>query len=233
SLFADRAIHSPQRPPPRYRLAQGAALLALAALAVELADDKRLSLFYVGAVVGAFIVLRLVATAIMALARRSGPMRRTTLRLAIRNIHRPGALTPSVVLSLGLGLTLLVSLALIDTNLRDQLAGAITDRAPDFYFVDVQDQERDAFVDLLQKTFPGGTVETVPMLRGRIVSVAGTPVAELTGSKAATWALRGDRGITYSDTLPPNSSIAAGSWWGPGYDGDPLVSLEREVAGDL
>src|SRR5262249_30662584 len=157
--------------------------------------------------------LRAVAVAIMALARRSGAVRGTTLRLAIRNIHRPGALTSSVVLSLGLGLTLLVTLALIDTNLRDQLTGTVTDKAPDFYFVDVQDEERNAFVDLLQKTFPGGTVETVPMLRGRIISVAGTPVAELTGSKAATWALRGDRGITYSDTLPQNSSIASGTWW--------------------
>ncbi len=233
SLFADRAIHSPLRPPLRYRLAQLAALLALAALAVRLAGDRQLSLFYIGAVIGAFVVLRLVAIAIMAAAQRFRTVRGTTLRLAVRNIHRPGALTPSVVLSLGLGLTLLVSLALIDTNLRDQLSGSITEKAPDFFFVDVQDQERDAFVRLIEETVPGGTVETVPMLRGRIVAVAGTPTSDLTGARASSWALRGDRGITYSETLPQNSTVVAGAWWPPDYDGEPLVSLEREIAENL
>jgi putative ABC transport system permease protein len=233
SLFADRAIHSPLKPPLRYRLAQAAALLALAALAIRLAGDRQLSLFYIGAVIGSFVVLRLVAIAIMALTRRIGTVRGTALRLAVRNIHRPGALTPSVVLSLGLGLTLLVSLALIDTNLRDQLSGTITEKAPDFFFVDVQDQERDAFVRLIEETAPGGTVETVPMLRGRIVAVAGTPASELTGSKAKNWTLRGDRGITYSDTVPQNSSVVAGAWWPPDYEGEPLVSLERETAENL
>ncbi len=230
SLFADRAIHAPLKPPLRYRLAQGVTLLALAVLAVRLAGDRQLSLFYIGAVIGSFIVLRLVAIAIMALAARFRTVRGTPLRLAIRNIHRPGALTPSVVLSLGLGLTLLVSLALIDTNLRDQLAGTITDKAPDFFFVDVQDKERDAFVSLIEKTVPGGTVETVPMLRGRIVAVAGTPVADLTGKRSESWVLRGDRGITYSDTVPENSTLVSGTWWAPGYAGEPLVSLENETA---
>ncbi len=82
----------------------------------------------------------------MAAARRFDRVRGTALRLAVRNVYRPGALTPSVVLSLGLGLTLLVSLALIDTNLRDQLSGAITEKAPDFFFIDIQNDERDGFV---------------------------------------------------------------------------------------
>jgi putative ABC transport system permease protein len=233
SLFADRAIHFPVAPPLRYRVAQAAALIALAALAIYLAGDRRLSVFFVVAVIGAFIVLRLVAFLVTLAARRAGTIRGTTLRLAVRNIHRPGALTPSVVLSLGLGLTLLVTLALIDTNLRNQLSGEVTDKAPNFYFLDVQAQERDAFADLLEKAAPGGEVETVPMLRGRIVTVAGTPAAKLTGSRGSTWALRGDRGITYSDTVPKNSTIVAGSWWPAGYDGEPLVSVEQEVADNL
>ncbi len=230
SLFADRAVHAPQKPPLGYRMAQAAALLALAALAVRLAGDRELSLFYIGAVIGAFVVLRLVAIAIMAAARRVTKVRGTALRLAVRNVHRPGALTPSVVLSLGLGLTLLVSLALIDTNLREQLSGAITEKAPDFFFLDVQSNERDAFVALLEKTVPGGVVETVPMLRGRITAIDGTPTSALGDSKRSAWALRGDRGLTYADTPPRNSTIVAGEWWPPNYTGEPLVSLERETA---
>ncbi|MDA4630580.1 hypothetical protein NZA98_05555, partial [Escherichia coli] len=72
----------------------------------------------------------------------------TALRLAIGNIHRPGALTPSVVLSLGLGLTLLVTLALIDGSLRQQLAGNLPERAPNFFFVDIQSTQVDRFTSL-------------------------------------------------------------------------------------
>ncbi len=233
SLFADRAVHSPRQPPIGYRLAQAVALIALAALAIRLAGDRQLSLFYVGAVIGSFVVLRVVAVAIMAGARRLGTVPGTALRLAVRNVHRPGALTPSVVLSLGLGLTLLVSLALIDSNLRGQLSGAITEKAPAFFFIDIQESERNDFVRLLDQTVPGSTVETVPMLRGRIAEVNGTPAASLIGTEHSSWALRGDRGLTYSDTLPPNSTLVAGKWWRPNYDGEPLVSLENEIADDL
>jgi hypothetical protein len=76
-----------------------------------------------------FAVLRVGLAAVQALARRAPRVRSTSLRLAIGNIHRPGALTPSVVLSLGLGLTLLVALALIDGNLRQQISGNLPERA--------------------------------------------------------------------------------------------------------
>jgi putative ABC transport system permease protein len=233
SLFADRAIHAPVRIPLRDRIAQAVALLALAGLAVALSDDRRLAFYFVGSVVAAFIVLRVVGVTIMAAARRAGAIRGTTLRLAVRNIHRPGALTPSVVLSLGLGLTLLVSLALIDTNLRSQLSGAVVEQAPDFFFVDIQDQERESFVRTMMEAAPRGQVETVPMLRGRIVAIDGVPSAEVRAGGRSSWALRGDRGITYADDVPANSTIVAGDWWPPDYEGEPLVSLEHEIAEDL
>jgi putative ABC transport system permease protein len=233
SLFADRAVASPLQPPRLYRVAQALAFLCLAGLAVLLAADSKLALTYVGSVVAAFVVLRIVALAIMAAARRVGTIRGTALRLAVRNIHRPGALTPSVVLSLGLGLSLLVGLALIDTNLRNQLTGTIVEKAPSFFFVDVQEKEREAFVKLVGDVAPGGKVETVPMLRGRFVAIKGVPAAEIHPPEDVSWALRGDRGISYSDTLPPNSTLSAGEWWSAGYEGEPLVSLEEEIARGL
>jgi putative ABC transport system permease protein len=233
SLFADRAIHSPVLPPRRYRLAQLAALIALAGLAIALTDDKELAVTYVASIIAAFLILRAVALGLMALARRTGTLRGTALRLAIRNIHRPGALTASVVLSLGLGLTLLVSLALIDQNLRGQLSGAIAENAPDFFFLDVQESEREELARLLEGVSPNGKLETVPMLRGRIVAVDGTSNAELQEQGRSSWALRGDRGITYSDTVPANSKVVQGEWWPAGYEGEPLVSLEQEIADDL
>ena len=167
-------------------------------------------------------------------ARASESVRGTALRLAVRNVHRPGALTPSVVLSLGLGLTLLVSLALIDTNLRGQLSGAITEKAPDFFFIDIQDSERDAFVrpdrtDRAGRHRRDGADAARPHRGGERHAGRRSSI----GTKPASWALRGDRGLTYSDTLPPNSTLVAGAWWPKDYDGEPLVSLENEIADDL
>jgi putative ABC transport system permease protein len=233
SLFADRAIASPIEPPRAYKLAQAGLFAVLAGLAVLMSDDRRLALLYVGAVIAAFFVLRLVALAIMWAARRVGPIRGATLRLAVRNIHRPGALTPSVVLSLGLGLTLLVALALIDTNLRGQLSGAVAERAPDFFFVDLQKDERESFERTIGQAAPGGDLTIVPMLRGRIVAVDGVPASEVKPGEGARWALRGDRGITYADALPPHSTLVDGEWWPADYDGEPLVSLEEEIAHGL
>src|SRR5665811_824495 len=110
---------------------------------------------------------------IQKLARSLPPMRSTELRMAIGNIRRPGSLTHSVVLSLGLGLALLVALAQIDGNLRRQLTSNIPQHAPDFFFVDIQNSEQAAFTNLLQKQVPEAKLLLVPMLRGRIT----TPVS--------------------------------------------------------
>src|SRR4029079_19156815 len=120
-----------------------------AAMSVWFATDRRLALTFVDAAIFAFVVLRAVGWAVQWLARKAPRVRSTALRLAIGNIHRPGALTPSVVLSLGLGLTLLVTLALIDTNLRRQVTANLPSQAPNFFFVDIQGAEVDRFAGLI------------------------------------------------------------------------------------
>ena len=230
SLFADRATPVAVHARWFYRIAQVAALTGLAGLAAGLSADKRIAFTYIGAVIVTFVILRLVAAAITLMARNTRQVRSTSLRLAVRNIHRPGALTTSVVLSLGLGLTLLVALALIDSNLRQQLTGSIAEKAPDFFFVDIQNAERDSFTAELARIAPGGAFQTVPMLRGRIAAVDGVPAAQINPREDAHWALHGDRGLTYSATLPDNSRLVSGSWWPADYDGEPLVSFEADIA---
>ena len=116
-----------------------------------------------------FLALRLVALLIMALARRAPRPRYALLRLVLANIHRPGALTPSVVLSLGLGLALLVTLLQIDGNLRRQFVASLPDKAPSVFFVDIQDADAARFDAFARKNSPDAVYERVPMLRGRIV----------------------------------------------------------------
>ncbi|EGE57308.1 UNVERIFIED_ORG: putative ABC transport system permease protein [Rhizobium esperanzae] len=233
ALFREQGFEARRLPSWPYILLAALFMAALAGLAVLTAYDRYIAIVFVGAIVFAFVVLRLVAALIAWLARRSPRVSSPALRLAIGNIHRPGALTPSVVLSLGLGLALLVTLTLIDGNLRQQLTGRMNEGAPNFFFVDIQSAEVDAFRNLVQTQAPNGKLMEVPMLRGRIVAFNGEDVTKMNVPAAGRWVLNGDRGITYDDTLPENAALTEGSWWDKDYSGEPLVSFSSEEAHEL
>jgi len=233
ALFREQGFEARRLPSWPYILLAALFMAALAGLAILTAYDRYIAVIFVGAIVFAFVVLRLVAALIAWLARRSPRVNSPALRLAIGNIHRPGALTPSVVLSLGLGLALLVTLTLIDGNLRQQLTGRMNEGAPNFFFVDIQSAEVNAFRDLIQAQAPQGKLVEVPMLRGRIVAFNGQDVTKMNVPAAGRWVLNGDRGITYAETLPENAALTEGTWWDKDYSGEPLVSFSSEEAHEL
>lgn len=233
ALFRELGFEARGRPRFVYLAATAVIALSLAALAIFTAHDRRIAVTFVGAAVLSFLVLRLVAWLVQWLARRAPRVRSTSLRLAVGNIHRPGALTPSVVLALGLGLTLLVTLALIDGNLRRQISDSLPEKAPNFFFVDIQAADVDAFSTLIAREAPQGTLVKVPMLRGRVTALNGTDVRELDIPPAGAWVLRGDRGLTYEAEQPRNASLTAGSWWQADYTGEPLVSFSAKEGEEL
>jgi putative ABC transport system permease protein len=205
----------------------------LIAVAIGLAYDKRVASVFVVSSIAVFLLLRGVAAILMAVARRLPRSRITMLRLAIANIHRPGALTPSVVLSLGLGLAVLVTITQIDGNLRRQFLAALPERAPSFFFIDIPSTEADRFGAFLKQTSPDSTVEDVPMLRGRIVAAHGVKADQLKPTVDSEWVLQSDRGLTYTGEVPKGSKVVEGEWWGPDYSGPPLVSMEKKIADGL
>ncbi|HET9902591.1 MAG TPA: FtsX-like permease family protein [Xanthobacteraceae bacterium] len=233
ALFRDAVAPEPRWPRRRYILAAALAVATLAALAILFAFDRRIAAVFVVGAAAVLAGLQVIALAIMRAAARSPRARSTIVRLAVANIHRPGALTPAVVLSLGLGLALLVTVALIDGNLRRQFAATLPARAPAFYFLDLQQDEAKRFETFIAARAPQATLERVPMLRGRIVAVKGVPAERLRPSSDAAWVLQSDRGLTYADRLPEGSRVVSGEWWPAGYDGPPLVSLERRIAAGL
>ncbi|QFR33597.1 ABC transporter permease [Ancylobacter sp. TS-1] len=230
ALFREQVENARRRPRRIYVVATGLAVLALAALAVAASEERRIAIYYLVAAAAVLVTLRLVAVGIMAVARRLPRPRSTALRLALSNIHRPAALTPTVVLSLGLGLTLLVTLALIDRSLTRELSARLPTEAPSYFFLDIQNSDTDHFASWLRQQAPEGEVEVVPMLRGRLISMGGRPVEDITPPPEFAWVLSSDRGITYSASVPEGSTVVAGDWWPADYAGPPQVSFEREIA---
>ncbi len=196
----------------------------LAALAIATAADHWLALYFVLGAIGALLLFRLTALGIIWAARRLPRPRRPGLRLAIADLYRP-----SVVMSLGLGLTVLVTIALIEGNLTRQVRQSLPEEAPGFYFIDIQPDQIAAF-DALVESFPGVTeLQQVPMLRGRITAVNGVPPDQLEIPGDVKWVFRGDRGLTWMREPRAVDQITAGDWWPADYDGPPLVSLHNEV----
>jgi putative ABC transport system permease protein len=233
TLFRDEIGTIARLPRRGYVVAVAMGGLLLGAAALGFADDRRIAVIYAVAAVLTFIGLRLIASAIMWIAARLPHARRMPLRLALAALHKPGALTPSVVLSLGLGLTLLVALGAIEGSIRGQLDEGLPGKAPSFFFLDIPRQDADGFAALLRARAPDGGVEQVPMLRGRITALNGVPVDKAKPDEKAAWVLTGDRGITYSAGPPDGTKLTEGAWWGQDYHGEPLVSFGDELAAGL
>jgi putative ABC transport system permease protein len=233
TLIRDLAEERQGRPRVRYIMAGTLAGGALVALAIAASPQRAIAVAVAVATLAAFVALRLVASGVKFAARHAGASRLVELRLALAAIHRPGALTASVVLSLGLGLTALVALTLIDFNMRNELRQSQPGVTPSFFFLDLRSSQAAAFRDFLGREAPGAKVSEVPMMRGRFVEIAGKPVAQVHASDKVAWALEGDRGVTFSAKPPEGSEVVAGTWWQNGYKGPPLVSLEKEVADGL
>ncbi|KJZ30883.1 hypothetical protein TW83_11955, partial [Paracoccus sp. S4493] len=136
----------------------------------------------------------------------------------------------SVILSLGLGLTVLAAVGQVSSNLRQAIATELPERAPSYFFLDIQPDQLDPFLTRLQDDPLVGDVQTAPMLRGIVTQLNGRPAREVAGDH---WVLRGDRGITYAATPPPGTQITRGDWWPQNYAGPPLVSLSEEIATEI
>ena len=233
-LFRD--IVAPIRARMRPAIAAFIALngVALAALAIAGAADIRLA---AGFVVGALIALivftgagRLVMRMARALAKHTGTGRTALpLRLALSSLHRPGAPTAGVMLSLGLGLTVLVAVALVQADLAHELDERLPQAAPTFFFIDIPAGQGAGF-DAAVAGAGGSVARRAPMVRGRIVRINGVPVERAAIAPDAQWAVRGDRGLTTSATKPEDARIVAGDWWPADYQGPPLVSLDANIA---
>jgi len=221
-------------PRPAFIAASAVLLALLVGAAAALSGLPQLSLYAAAGLAAAFAALVGVAALARLLGRSLSRKRavrgRPALRLALGAVGGPGGEATAVVLSLGLGLTVLAAVGQIDTNLRGAIARDLPDVAPSYFMVDIQPAQIDGFRERLD-TDPGvEKVRTAPMLRGIITEINGQDATEVAGEH---WVLRGDRGVTYSDRPPEDTVITAGEWWPADYQGENQISFAAEEAEEL
>jgi putative ABC transport system permease protein len=208
--------------------------LALAALLVTvMSENMQITLMYLAGLAGSFVVLSVLAYGLLRLIRLLPKPSNVLLRHAVTSLYRPGAASFSIILALGLGLSLFVTLALTDRTITNELKAGIPENAPAFFFLDVRNDELPVFRAALQKQLGVSGVGNAPMLRGRITAIKGVAADKVVPKPGSGWALQGDRGLTYAAELPSGSELAEGKWWARDYAGKPLVSVEQEIADGL
>ncbi|KMW58125.1 putative ABC transporter, permease protein [Candidatus Rhodobacter oscarellae] len=234
ALYRDGAGGRVPLPRWPYLLVTAALVGALVLAAAYLSGLARLTIWSAAGMAVAFIALIGIAALTRAAARRLARTRlargRSALRMALGSVGGPGSEAGAVVLSLGLGLTVLATVGQIDANFRSAIARDLPDVAPSFFVVDIQNAQIDAFLERVEADPEVTRVQTAPMLRGVITRINDRPAAEVAGDH---WVIQGDRGITYSAAPPEGAVVTAGRWWDADYDGPPQVSFADEEAAEM
>lgn len=211
----------------------GASIAAIVALAVATAREPIFSLGFIGAAFALLLLLAAIVWLMRAIALRLPRPKAPLPRLALANLHRPGSHTQALVIALGLGLTLFVTLAAIQTSINNEIKNSVPERAPSFFALDIPRERSAEFTAMVLKEAPEAEINLIPSLRGTIVEFGGQRVDQLEELPEGAWVLNGDRGLTYSPQIPNGSEVIAGRWWPADYKGPALVSLDVRVAESL
>ena len=233
-LFRDEIDEGQKLPSRNYLVIIAVLVVLLIGLAAWFAAVPKLALWSAFGVIMALIILAITAWGTKFIAARLSRSRlargRPALRSALGAVGGPGSETASVILSLGLGLSVLATVGQIDANMQTAISEELPNVAPSYFFLDILNEQRSEFVGLVEADAGVSKIETAPMLQGMITKVNGQPAKEVFGDH---WALHGDRGITYSAQPPNGVALTQGEWWAQDYTGPPLMSFTADDAAEL
>ena len=230
NLFRTNVMPNVQWPRLSYIITVGLGVAVLGALVIVWAEERRFAAWFVLVSIATVILLRLGATLVMQVAKRAPRPNHAMWRLVLANLYRPGTSTPGVVLALGVGLSVLVAVALIQGNIARQVQDAIPEQAPAFFFIDIQPHQVAGFDEAVTGVAGAGELMRKPSLRGRIVEINGVPVDQVDIASSVRWAVRGDRALSYAATPSEGTEFTDGAWWAEDYQGPPLISFDATVA---
>jgi len=229
-LFRGYAETGRKDPGRKIWLTIGLTALLLALLAYFSSGDQRLAGWFIFGGSICFLVFRLLSGGVINLSRRLPRPANPSLRLGLANIHRRGSPAAGILFSLGLGLTALVMIALVQANLNDLVSDRLPEQAPAFFFLDIQPDQVKSFEQSLTALPSVSRIARYPTLRGRITAIKGIPVDQAIIAPQVQWAVRGDRFLSYAAKMPEGAVLEAGSWWAPADRGEPKISLTADIA---
>ena len=215
-------------PPPVIWLAFGPAVAAVVFLVWYVGRDPRI---FFGFVIGLAAFTTVLALAGWALVRIAGSLRGTvgvSWRYGIANLSRRRAESVVQIVAFGLGLMVLLLLAVVRNDLLNDWRRSLPADLPNFFFINIPPDERVAFFDFLSERGASRS-RALPMIRARLTQLNGKPVESITfGDPRGEGYSRRDQNITWQAELGNDNVIVAGRWWTAAEHGRPLVSISDE-----
>ena len=156
------------------------------------------------------------------------------LKVSIKNITQTKSITPITIMSLGLGVTLLLTLALVGTNFKREIAKSIPEIAPDYFFLGIQKDDRQVFEKNILNMDKNVNLEIVPIISSAIVKINSVdPTTFITPKNDSYWVIRSERRSSWIDTVPKDNPLVKGQWWDLTKPDQLQISLDAKVAADF
>ena len=210
-------------------------LLSFLVLLFTLGSERpSYSLGYFIAFFVCLIVFFLLSKVIIYLLKKFNFISNISLKVSIKNITQTKSITPITIMSLGLGVTLLLTLALVGTNFKREIARSIPDIAPDYFFVGIQKGEKKKFEQSVYKMNPDANIEIVPMVSSGIVKINGVnPNSYIKPDNDSYWVIGSERRSSWVENIPKDNPILKGEWWDLSKPNQLQISLDAKVAKDF
>jgi putative ABC transport system permease protein len=210
-------------------------LLSILVLLFSFGSERPIySLGYFVAFFVCLIVFFLLSKIIIYFLKKFKSTSNISLKVSIKNITQTKSITPITIMSLGLGVTLLLTLALVGTNFQREIAKSIPDIAPDYFFVGIQKGEKEIFEKNILNMDANAKIEVVPMVSSGIIKINGiNPNTYIKPDNDSYWVIGSDRRSSWVDEVPEDNPLTEGKWWDITKPNKLQISLDAEVAKNL
>ncbi len=209
-------------------------LIAIIAITLLTSSRPLMSAAFLAGAAGVLGLLALLGFAIRKLAAALPRPASPIVRNALANLHRPGSSTGALVTALGFGLSAFVLLAAMQSSIDGNIQSRVPAQAPDYFVLDIPRDRLAEFENVVTQSDENADIRSIPSLRGAVIAFGPRDdmqiVAELDDLPDGAWALRGERGLTYSRDVPEGNTITQGAWWQAEHAGEPLVSIDADFA---
>jgi putative ABC transport system permease protein len=231
-LLRDAEEEAPRRWLDLWRAAvAGGVLAGLVFLASWQAGSLRVGVVFLLGLGATALVLYGASWLLIFIVRRARGFGTFAVRQAVNSMHRPGNQTRVIVMAVGLGAFLVLSVQSLQTSLLDEFDVARRGNLPNMYLIDVQRDQVEGVRELVGQT-AGGRAELIPTVRARIAAVNGEEVdLEAAGVRGERGRLGREYVITYRPHLEFNEAVVAGRFWDETPSAEPEVSLEEGMRG--
>ncbi len=157
-----------------------------------------------------------------------------SFNIGIKNLNNYQNLNSMIIMTMGVGITTLLFLGFLSSNINKELNSGIPRDAPDYFFLGIQKDEKNLFLKQINKIDNQAQKKVVPIISARIEAINNIPPKKVVNrNNESFWFVNGERRISWSKDSPSNNQIEEGEWWNSDEKKELKISLDHKVAKDL